>query len=159
MIRARLTCFVTRSFSSFNFPIEVLFQIKNLEICHIFSSGQWDFDNVTTLLPFVKLDSLRISVTDWTTLQRSNFEERFDGHLAIHKSMEIFDKRLNEKETLWRNASKYALPENMMIKWESKEETELTAWPGDIERFRSQDRALAKTWERKSEPGGVFILD
>jgi len=80
-------------------------------------------------------------------MQRFNFEERFDGHLAIQKSEDVFDKRLEDITTLWKKASNYILPENMVIKWESGEDTELTAWPSDVERFRSKDRALKKTWE------------
>jgi len=81
-------------------------------------------------------------------MQRFNFEERFDGHLAIQKSEDVFDKRLEDITTLWKKASNYTLPENMVIKWESREDTELTAWPSNVERFRSKDRALKKTWER-----------
>ena len=115
---------------------------------HIFHKGQWDFDNITTLLPHVQLDSLSVFVAAWTTTKRSNFEERFDGHLALHKAQEVLNKRLEDKKTLWKKASTYALPENMEIRWESKEDTELTAWSSDVRKFQSRDRALKKTWER-----------
>ena len=84
-------------------------------------------------------------------MQRFGFEERFDGHLAIHKLQEVFDLRLKEKAALWEKASNYNLPEDVVFRWESREDTELTAWPNDVERFRSKDRVLKRTWERSHQ--------